>query len=50
MAKKDKKVKVVEEPVEEVKEVKVDDWKDGDPVPEGYIKVFKNYQAILEKL
>tara|TARA_R100001126_G_scaffold100482_1_gene78349 strand:+ start:115 stop:264 length:150 start_codon:yes stop_codon:yes gene_type:complete len=49
MAKKDKVVKkVVEE--EEVKEVKVDDWKHGDKVPEGYRAVFTADGYILEKL
>ena len=47
MAKKEDKKIVIEEKVEEIK---VDDWKDGDPVPEGYVRVFKNYQPILEKM
>ena len=48
MAKKDKVVKEVVE--EEVKEVKVDDWKHGDIVPEGYRALFTADGYIFEKL
>ena len=34
----------------EVKEVKVDDWKHGDKVPEGYRALFTADGYILEKL